>query len=190
MSSEKTVSMPAFDQGVSPRARSKTSDQSVSIELVGEKSRFSLRLRERDIEAFSQASGISLSSEIGMTERVDDVEVLRLGPDEWLLVTVPEQGAAVIEKCARFTAAPYSLVDVSHRNVALRISGEGAAALINMGCPLDLAPGAFPVGKCTRTVFERAEIILSRTGEADFHIELWRSFAPYLLSLLERGRQD
>ena len=38
----------------------------------------------------------------------------------------------------------------------------------------------FPVGMCTRTLFAKAEIVLWRTGENVFQIEVWRSFADYL----------
>jgi sarcosine oxidase, subunit gamma len=38
-----------------------------------------------------------------------------------------------------------------------------------------------------RTIFEKAEIILWRTGEQSFHIEVWRSFAPYVLGHLEES---
>ena len=48
---------------------------------------------------------------------------------------------------------------------------------------------AFPVGFATRTLFDKAEIVLWRRAEATFHIEVWRSFAPYLAaSLAEAAR--
>jgi len=37
----------------------------------------------------------------------------------------------------------------------------------------------------TRTMFMKADIVLWRTGAETFHIEVWRSFAPYVWSLLE-----
>lgn len=100
------------------------------------------------------------------------------------------QGAGDEKKCARYSASPFSLVDISHRNVAFHISGDGAAHLINVGCPLDLDLAAFPVGKCTRTIFERAEIVLMREADTAFHVEIWRSFAPYFLSVLTNGGQS
>ena len=56
--------------------------------------------------------------------------------------------------------------------------------LLNAGCPLDLDPSAFPVGMCTRTVLAKAEIVLWRTRQDQFHIEVWRSFADYVSSFL------
>jgi sarcosine oxidase subunit gamma len=57
--------------------------------------------------------------------------------------------------------------------------------MLNAGCPLDLDERAFPVGMATRTLFMKADIVLWRVAEQKFHIEVWRSFAPYVWSLLE-----
>ncbi|WP_424981492.1 sarcosine oxidase subunit gamma [Maritalea sp. S77] len=175
------------DQGVGES--SLAIDKGPAVELIGEKSRFNLRLREKDIAAFSEATGIALPAKIGSTHRDDALLIMCLAPDEWLIITEPEHGAEIAKKCEAYTSSPFSLVDVSHRNVGFQISGEGAAHLINVGCPLDLDLKAFPVGKCTRTIFERAEIVLSRDAETVFCVEIWRSFAPYFLSLLSNGAQ-
>jgi sarcosine oxidase subunit gamma len=37
---------------------------------------------------------------------------------------------------------------------------------------------------CTRTVFAKAEIVLWRTSAEVFHLEVWRSFATYVVELL------
>jgi sarcosine oxidase subunit gamma len=37
---------------------------------------------------------------------------------------------------------------------------------------------------CTRTVFAKADIVLWRTQENAFHVEVWRSFAGYVTGLL------
>jgi sarcosine oxidase subunit gamma len=43
---------------------------------------------------------------------------------------------------------------------------------------------------CTRTVFAKAEVVLWRTGADAFHVEVWRSFAPYVLGLLEEAARE
>lgn len=110
---------------------------------------------------------------------------LWLGPDEWLLICAE---AAAEETEAALRAAlgtlAHSLVDVSHRQVALELSGPDAPLLLAAGCPLDLEIGAFPVGMCTRTMLAKAEIILWRTGAGEFRVEVWRSFAPYVSAFL------
>ena len=110
---------------------------------------------------------------------------LWLGPDEWLLISA-ERAAdeTTVELRAALAGLPHSLVDVSHRQVALEVSGPDAPLLLAAGCPLDLERGAFPVGMCTRTMLAKAEIVLWRTGANVFRIEVWRSFAPYVSAFL------
>jgi sarcosine oxidase subunit gamma len=110
---------------------------------------------------------------------------LWLGPDEWLLIAA--DGAAAILGAALNEALqglPHSLVDVSHRQVALALDGPQAATLLAAGCALDLDARAFPVNMCTRTVLGKAEIVLWRTAADAFRIEVWRSFAAYLSAFL------
>src|SRR4051794_24159309 len=71
--------------------------------------------------------------------------LLWLGPDEYLLLG-PDKSPPNIGQAA-------SIVDVSHRNTALTVSGPRAAEVINAFCSLDLHLSAFPIGMCTRTVF-------------------------------------
>jgi sarcosine oxidase subunit gamma len=37
---------------------------------------------------------------------------------------------------------------------------------------------------CTRTLFSKAPIVLWRTAADAFHLEVWRSFVPYVQQLL------
>jgi sarcosine oxidase, subunit gamma len=110
---------------------------------------------------------------------------LWLGPDEQLLLA-PDQHSAQLAQVLQASLAniPHSLVDVSHRQTAFEVTGPNARLLLNAGCPLDLRDAAFPLGMCTRTLFEKSEIVLWRTAPDTFHIEVWRSFAPYVTGLL------
>ena len=114
---------------------------------------------------------------------------LWLGPDEWLLVAQDakaDQLALDLRKA--LGTEPHSLVDVSHRNTGLILEGARVADVLSTGCPLDLDIDAFPVGTCVRTVFGKAEIVLWRTAPQTFHLEVWRSFVPYVAGLLDAGR--
>ena len=116
---------------------------------------------------------------------------LWLGPDERLLLAPDGAGesvAAALE--AALAGHAHSLVDISHRQVALRIAGPRAGELLASGCPLDLDLDAFPVGMCTRTVLARAEVVLWRLSAEEYHLETGRSFSGYVLEWLreaERG---
>ena len=135
--------------------------------------------------------GVALPLSAYGTASNGDRAALWLGPDEWLLVGPTGIAADVPATFASNLAGmPYSLVDVSARFAAFEASGAGAAEALNLGCPLDLAPAAFPVGSAARTLFGKAEIILWCTAPATFRLEVARSFAAYVLALLEEARQD
>ena len=137
------------------------------------------------------AFGLALPHEVCRASAAGARAALWLGPDEWLLLAPETErailGAAMAQALAR---APNALVDVSHRQIALSITGAHAADLLASHCMLDLDEGAFPAGMCTRTLFAKAEIVLWRKGRDDFHIEVWRSFAPYLAECLREASLD
>lgn len=115
---------------------------------------------------------------------------LWLGPDEYLLLA-PTADAEIIatELAAALAGLPHSLVDVGHRQVAIRVSGAGASDILNSGCPLDFDLAAFPPGSCTRTLLAKAEIVLWRKDATEYHLETGRSYADYVLAWLhEAGR--
>jgi sarcosine oxidase subunit gamma len=145
-------------------------------------------------EAVRVACGMAFSAEppsrLGPAGEGAGRAALWLGPDEWLLIADSAEAAAiggVLESVLDGTA--HSLVDVSHRQIGLIAGGPTAARVLNAGCPLDLDLKTFPVGFATRTLFDKVEIVLWRRAEATFHIEIWRSFAPFLAaSLAEAAR--
>lgn len=110
---------------------------------------------------------------------------LRLGPDEWLMLS-KTQGPApfTADLTARLGAIPHALTDITHRNEGLLLSGPAVEAVLAAGCPLPLDLAAFPVGRATRTLLAKAEIVLWRREPDTFHIEVARSFAPYLVALI------
>jgi sarcosine oxidase subunit gamma len=77
------------------------------------------------------------------------------------------------------------VVDVSSRAVGFALTGPGAVAALMRGCTLDLA--RFAPGRATRTVFETVEIQVWMIAPETFHVEVWRSFAPWLWHSLAEG---
>jgi sarcosine oxidase subunit gamma len=118
----------------------------------------------------------------------DGRATLWLGPDEYLLLEIASQAEfwpathTALEETLR--DIPCALVDISHRQFAIEVSGPHASIILNGGCPLDLDLGEFPIGMCTRTVFAKADIVLWRTRSDAFHLEVWRSFSGYVIGLL------
>jgi sarcosine oxidase subunit gamma len=147
--------------------------------------RFILRGREAARAVCERALGVELPSRLGRAGEGGARAGLWLGPDEWLLIAEGADPAALgagIETA--LTGNAHSLVDVSHRQIGLVATGTAAARALSAGCPLDLSLSAFPIGMATRTIFDKAEIVLWRRGESVFHVEVWRSFAPYLVAAL------
>ena len=119
-----------------------------------------------------------------------DRAALWMGPDEWLLIAEPGDGDLFSELETALADVFHTLVDVSHRQVALALEGAGAARLLASGCPLDLDFKAFPVGMVTRTLFVKAEIGLWRREETSFRLEIGRSFAPYVAQMLVEAARN
>ena len=86
------------------------------------------------------------------------------------------------------TRAPVSAVDVSDREITYRLEGPAVLDLLATGCPLDLAK--MPTGNGTRTVFDTAQIVLTREAEDRFHLTVWRSFAPHVRALLDIAARE
>jgi sarcosine oxidase subunit gamma len=154
-------------------------------------SRFVFRGGERAVALADTAFGVALPRLACRSAGDGSRHALWLGPDEWLLLA-PADERDRLEAAFReaLGAEPHALVDVSQRNVGLVVSGEAAADLLAIGCPLDLDAAAFPVGMCARTVLGRAEIVLWRTEAAEFRIEVWRSFEPYVRGLLAEAASE
>lgn len=163
------------------------------LSVIGSTSaRFVFRGREAAIGPAGEAFGTALPLRRGAYSIAGDRIAIWLGPDEWLLLVPgaadPAPITAAIE--AATAGVPHSLVDVSHRQLCIEVSGPEAAKVLNAGCPLDLSVTAFPVGTATRTVLAKAEIVLARTGPDVFHIEVWRSFSAYVWNYLDEARRE
>jgi len=156
----------------------------VSVEDAGPAVRFVTRGAP---ERLASAIGMTLPTSPSQAITQNAHAALWLGPDEWLLIAPAD---AVSPLRPTTPDGPAALVDVSHRNCGLIISGPDAARLLSAGCPLNLDPAAFPVGTSTRTLFGKAEIVLWRTKPETFRLEFWRSFAPYVAGLLSEALRD
>lgn len=160
---------------------------SVTIAPAAPASRISLRAPEASLAALSKALGLALPDRPKTSASRGTRHALWLGPDEWLVIDEAEADLAAA--CASAKAL-HSAVDVSHRNTAIRLSGSGGEAVLAAGCPQDVSLAAFPVGACSRTALGKVEIVLLRTAEDAFRIEVWRSFSDYAFTLLAEAARD
>lgn len=135
-------------------------------------------IRGRDPALIEATTGLDLPRVIGETKG----DVAMLGPDEWLALLPPDR---VLPLCAEH---PLSIVDVSDRQIGVIVEGAAAIDILSAGCPLDLA--LWPIGRGSRTIFELVEVVIIREGVQRFRLEVWRSFAPWLIAALETASNN
>lgn len=153
--------------------------RSVKVMALPQLQRTSLRIGAGGIAEASAAFGVDLPLQPCRAAVVGDKAALWLGPDEWLLLSPVGSKLEI--------AAPHSAVDVSHRQLALEVSGTRVEDLLNVGVMLDLRLSAFPVNSCVRTLLGKSDVVLWRRETNVFHVEVWRSFAPYVRAYLEQA---
>ncbi len=145
----------------------------VTISLAPPMARFSLRARQG--QALETLLGVKVPKRIGATQG----GIACLGPDEWLMRAPSGTTITTGEGLA------IAVTDVSDRAICLVAEGPRASEVLMSGCPQDL--DLFAVGNASCTVYETVEIILIREAEDRFHVEVWRSFAPWLWTALTQA---
>ncbi|USX55076.1 sarcosine oxidase subunit gamma [Lentzea sp. HUAS12] len=114
-----------------------------------------------------------------------DVEVLWLGPDEFL-VTAPPGQQVTIEEVLRgaLGTARGSVVDTSAQRTTVVLQGPRVRDVLAHGCSVDLHPASAPRGTCVQTLLARTGIVLQVTGDDSVTVLVRSSFAGYLAAWL------
>jgi sarcosine oxidase subunit alpha len=163
---------------------------SVQLRALAATTRLWIRAAPAAGAAIGLALGVLLPTVPNRSVIARDRAALWLGPDEWLVIA-PEAALHLAVEATRAAAChPASIVDVSNRSRSVEITGGRAAWCLNGFCALDLDLSAFPVGMCARTLLGKAEIVLWRIAPEVFHLDIGRSFAPYVWACLEEARLE
>ena len=109
---------------------------------------------------------------------------LWLGPDEWLVLGPPHDGAAIVaELDGALGDLHRSVIDVSANRVAIELGGPDRLEVLASGCPLDLHPRTWRTGMCAQSMFAKAQVILhERTDTTGLLVR--PSFADYVVDRL------
>jgi sarcosine oxidase, subunit gamma len=116
---------------------------------------------------------------------------LWLRPDQRLLVLSAK--GAITKTAQRLRALDTQrawTLDTGARYVEFRVSGRGAAAVLNAGCSLDLRDRAFPMDACAQTRFVQIPLILFRSAPECFELLVERPLAHHLWRWLCRAADD
>ncbi len=132
-----------------------------------------------------EALGVALPTVPCTSARYGELDLLWLGPDEWLLLAPPGQEEPLTDRLRQAIGdAPAAVTDVSAQRTAIALTGRGVLA---RGCAIDLDPSVAPTGTCVQTLLaQTGVIILVRAAAAEQFLVLVRaSFAEYLAAWLE-----
>lgn len=137
-------------------------------------------------EAAEQVLGVSLPTAPNTTSASDTVEVLWMGPDEWLLLASDGAGEGLREELEGvFDGHHATVVDVSAQRTVIELAGADARDVLLKGCSLDLHPRAFAPGRCAQSTLARAQVtLLVRSDEPAYWVFVRASFAEYLAEWL------
>lgn len=161
----------------------------LTIRAAADTARFSLRIAPAQLAAASAAFGLELPARIGAVAADGDKLAVCLGPDEWYLTApLAEQEALESRFAELYATALHSLVDIGHREVSIAVEGPKAVLALQSALAFDVA--AMPVASGCRTLFDKAQIVLVRTAEEQFRIEVWRSFSEHAWGLLQAAARE
>ena len=142
--------------------------------------------RTAGTKAVKSVLGIGLPS-ASRSAQGDDVTLLWLGPDEWMLVTAPDAEKELAAKLAdAFGSKPHQIASVGDYYTTIAISGANAREALAKLTMLDLHERAFKPGEVRGSVFAKATGLL-HLADGDpprFNLYVRASMADYLWCLL------
>lgn len=153
-------------------------------------------LNSSSAKALEEALGLTLPAHVGAVSSANGVFVLWMSPDEFLLVTDPENGAVVdtADRVAVLAAAlgdlPGSVIDLSANRVVLELSGPSATDLLEKGFAIDLHPTAFPAGSAIQSMFGKVAAFVWKREENKYYVLVRSSFAEHTINWIIDAMQE
>jgi sarcosine oxidase subunit gamma len=147
-----------------------------------------LRLRGAHAEV-GAALGVPLPEKSCTFTSGDGIDVLWMGPDEYLILATPalsRESAGSLEAVVRAAIgdAPGAVCDVSAQRTAVTLGGSAVRDVLAHGCSIDLHPAASPPGTCVQTLLARTGIVLLVRESDEFTVLVRQSFADYFAAWL------
>ncbi len=110
--------------------------------------------------------------------------VMSAGPDQYYV-----QSDKPLDLKSKLSAAA-SVIDQSHGRVIIRISGPKVRAVLAKGTPVDLHAGHFPLGKSAMTQMAHIGVHITRTGDDEFALSVFRGFSESLWEWLKMSSAE
>lgn len=144
--------------------------------------RTQLTVRTADPSALAEALGVEFPAVPCTFTSGSGVEVLWLGPDEFLVVGGQVSDEEVLRDA--LGSARGSVVDTSAQRTTVDLEGPHARDVLAHGCAVDLHPASAPAGTCVQTLLARTGVVLQVRGGDRFTLLVRSSFAEYLAAWL------
>ena len=137
------------------------------------------------IAAVKDITGCDLPLDPNTTKSAGDIDILWLGPDEWL-VTAPDGASVGDDLATALSDVHCAVTDVSESRTIIVLSGKHARDVLAKGCALDFHPRSFVVGQCAQSMLAHNHVILHQRSIAPaYDVYVHRSFAESLWQWLE-----
>jgi heterotetrameric sarcosine oxidase gamma subunit len=125
----------------------------------------------------------------------DEITLLWLAPNEWLLIAPSEREGKIADKLRASLDGVFGAVtDVTHNQTVLHIQGiQGDRVLdvLRKGCSLNFHPSVFGPNRCAQTLFDKVGITILRAGPLlSFDLIVRRSFAEYVALRIKDAAEE
>lgn len=137
--------------------------------------------------AVHKLCGVSLPAKPNTVAGESELQLLWLGPDEWLLVCEEARQVELLQDLEAALEGQHALLtDVSHSRCILGLEGVNARHVLCKGASLDLHPTAFAPGSCAQTALARAHMLLHQLSDMpSYRVYVHRSFTDYVFRWFE-----
>ena len=154
------------------------------IKSLGYNTQLNLRLSSIDLDLLKVKLGLGFPKIANTYVSDNNVKILCLGPDEWLLITDLHKKEKIFKVLEEFNYKEnYSVTDVSFNRVIIEISGEKCNELITSIA--SVPENAFISGACTQTIFANTQVILMcLENNYKYNILVRSSFSEYLSEVI------
>ena len=144
------------------------------------------------LRAVEAALGTSVPLEPNTLIQRQEVTALWLGPNEWLILTSPDQRQQTAGDLASSVSYfPAAVTDVSSSQTVINLQGPRVREVLNKSCTLDLHPRAFVPGRCAQTNLAKTTVIVWQLDDPlSFEVIVRRSFADYLARWLADAARE
>ena len=126
--------------------------------------------------------GVDLPTTPSTWVETDRVQVIWLGPDEWLVTSSFHTAQELEAGLGEAVRGRGAVIDVSGQRTTLELTGENARDVLAAGCAIDLHPRVFRSGAAAQTLLGLTSVVLLALDDTgtSYHIHVRSSFAQYL----------